>query len=369
MNIQSAHPRPSFWNTVGIVAKREIVVRCLSKSFLISTFITMAIFLALMVFAPQLGKLMTGDSTVAASGQIATALEKIPDLTVKEVADDAAARELTASGEVTAAVVADPTNPTGMKVVVEKDLPTSLLNTLSVTPEVEILNPNAPHPGILYMLRLGFGMVWMMAAITFGMSIAQSVVEEKQTRIVEILVASVSSKALLTGKILGNSIAAMAQIVLIIATVVLGASINGDVIPLGKLAGPIGWFTILFLFGFVMIASLYAAAAALASRTEDLNNTVQPLIWLVMLPYFGVIFAGTNQVAMQVMALFPLTSAVATPIRIFQGDSPVWEPFAAMVILIATTVAVIVLAGKIYDRGLLQTGKPMKWREALKAEA
>ena len=118
-----------------------------------------------------------------------------------------------------------------------------------------------------------------------------------------------------------------------------------------------------------MVASLYAAAAALASRTEDLNNTVQPLIWLVMLPYFGVIFAGTNQVAMQVMALFPLTSAVATPIRIFQGDSPVWEPFAAMVILIATTVAVIVLAGKIYDRGLLQTGKPMKWREALKAEA
>ncbi|MDO5093387.1 MAG: ABC transporter permease, partial [Propionibacteriaceae bacterium] len=176
MNIQPTHPRPSFWNTVGIVAKREIVVRFLSKSFLISTFITMAVFLALMVFAPQLGKLMTGDSTVAASGQIATTLEKIPDLTVKEVADDAAARELAASGEVTAAVVADSTNLTGMKVVVEKDLPTSLLNALSVTPEVEILNPNAPHPGILYVLRLGFGMVWMMAAITFGMSIAQSVV-------------------------------------------------------------------------------------------------------------------------------------------------------------------------------------------------
>ena len=130
---------------------------------------------------------------------------------------------------------------------------------------------------------------------------------------------------------------------------------------------PIVWFVVLFLFGFVMIAALYAAAAALVSRTEDLNTALQPLTWLVMLPYLGIAVGNSNPLAMTVMSYIPFSAPVAVPVRIFLGQSAGWEPFASLALLVLTTVAAVWFAARIYDRGLLRTGKPLKWREALTA--
>ena len=270
------------------------------------------------------------------------------------------------SEEVKAAVVPDAGNPTGLKLIALSDPPETLTMKLSVSPSVELLDPAAPNPGLQSFLNIGFGLVWMMAALT-GMSIAQSVVEEKQTRIVEILLASISSKALLTGKILGNSAAALTQIAAIAGTVFLGAAINGESIPLGQLTLPILWFIVLFLFGFVMIAALFAAAAALVSRSEDLSNTIQPIMWIVMLPYFGVASFGSNPLAMQIMSYIPFSAPVAVPLRVFREQGAAWEPFLSIVILIATSALITWFAARIYERGLLRTGKPIKWKEALTA--
>ena len=367
MNTQTP-TRPSFRSTVGIVAKREIVVRCMSKSFIISTLIILAIMFFAVVFTPQLGKMMSdGNTTVATTADLAPRLRNLPNVEVIEVADQDAARSAVLSEDAKAAVVPDASNPLGIEVLSLRDAPTGLLSSLSVSPNVQLLDPNAPHPMLRYFLGLGFGMVWMMAAMVFGMGIANSVVEEKQTRIVEILLASVSSKALLTGKIIGNSAAALAQILAIAATVLGGLAINGSVLPVANLVWPIVWFVVLFLFGFVMIAALYAAAAALVSRTEDLNTALQPLTWLVMLPYLGVAVGTSNPLAMTVMSYIPFSAPVAVPVRIFLGQSAGWEPFASLALLILTTVATVWFAARIYDRGLLRTGKPLKWREALTA--
>ena len=360
--------RPTFWSTVGIVAKREIVVRCMSKSFIVSTVIILAIMFLAVVFTPQIGKLMDGGATtVASTADLAPRLRNLPGVDVIEVADQEAARQAVLSEDVKAAVVPDTANPLGFEVLALRDAPSSLVSSLSVSPTVQLLDPNAPHPMLRYFLGLGFGIVWMMAAMLFGMGIANSVVEEKQTRIVEILLASVSSKALLTGKIIGNSAAALAQILAIAATVIGGLAINGSILPVANLVWPIIWFVVLFLFGFVMIASLYAAAAALVSRTEDLNTALQPLTWLVMLPYLGVAVGTSNPLAMTVMSYIPFSAPVAVPVRIFLGQSAGWEPFASLALLVLTTVAAVWFAARIYDRGLLRTGKPMKWREALTA--
>ena len=367
MSTPSTSTRPPFWTTVGIVAKREIITRFLSKSFLISTAITLVVFLGLMVFTPKLGSLMSGTSTVATTTELAPTLSQLSGINVTEVADEAAARELVSSEEVKAAVVPDISNPTGVKVIALNTSPTSVIDSLSVSPQVELLDPSAPHPAILYFLGIGFGTVWMMAALTYGMSIAQSVVEEKQTRIVEILLASISSKALLSGKILGNSAAALVQIAAIVGTVFLGAAINGESIPLGQLTLPILWFIVLFLFGFVMLAALFAAAAALVSRSEDLSNTIQPIMWIVMLPYFGVLFAYNKPLVLQIMSYIPFSAPVAVPLRVFQEQGAAWEPFLSIVILIATSALITWFAARVYERGLLRTGKPMKWKEALTA--
>lgn len=366
----NTHTRPSFWSTVGIVAQREIKVRFLSKAFIVSTLVTLVIMLAVVVLGPRLGEFFAGGtSSIAATTEHVEIVNRIPGAELVQVTDEVAARQAVLDETVEVALVSDPSSPLGIKVLSLRDLPTSLLQSLSVAPRVELLDPNAQNPAFQYFLSIAFGVVWMMAGITFGMSIAQSVVEEKQTRIVEILLASVSSKALLTGKIIGNSIAALVQITLIVATVLLGFAINGDSLPVGELLVPILVFVPLFLIGFVMIASLYAAAAALVSRTEDLGSVVQPMMWIVMLPYFAVIVGNSNESLMTAMSYIPFSSPVAVPIQLFLGRMEWWQVGVSVALLIATTVLVILVASRVYDRGLLQTGKPMKWREALaKAE-
>ncbi len=367
-------PPPSFSSIVGVVAKREIMTRVLSKSFIISTVVTLVIMLAAFVFAPLLGDLMEGDApSVVATKDVASKLDGVPNLEVKEVADEEAARKAVQAEDADAAIVASQSSPTGVKVFTLDSPPESVMSAVSHYPEIEVVQKVAadgspvdgPNPMITYFLALGFGIVWMMAAITFGMSIANSVVEEKQTRIVEILLASVTSKALLTGKILGNSAAALVQILLMAGVAFLGMAINGTALPVQNLAAPIGWFIVLFLVGFVMVAALYAAAASLVSRTEDLANVQQPIMWLVMLPYMAIIMFSSNPTALTIMSYIPFSAPVAVPMRVFQEQGAVWEPVLSLVILIATTVAIVLLASKIYDNALLRTGKPVKWKDAL----
>lgn len=369
MNPKPASGRPDFWSAVSIVAKREIVARFLSKSFLISTAVILAFMLIVVVFTPQIGDFFSGgDSTVATTQELATKFSGLEKVTFEVVADEETAKDLVRQEKVDSALLSDSSNAVGLKIVGLRDTNTSLVEQLSSSPTVELLDPDAPHPAIKILIAIGFGVVWMTAGITFGMSIAQSVVEEKQTRIVEILLASISSRALLTGKIVGNSAAAFVQIALMTATALIGLAINGESFPVAKLQLPIFWFVVLFLFGFVMVAALYAATAALVSRTEDLNTALQPLIWLIMLPYFLIMFAVNSPLMLTIMSYIPFSAPVAVPVRIFTTETSLWEPLASLGLLVITTVVLIGFAAKVYDRALLRIGKPVKLSEALKAE-
>ncbi|MCL3778678.1 MULTISPECIES: ABC transporter permease [unclassified Actinomyces] len=358
--------RPSFRTTVAVVARREITARFLSKAFIISTLITVLLMLLAVVLGPRIGDIIGGGTdTVAAAPGEAAVLQHVGGVELMEVADAEAARQAVLDESADAAVVPDADSPVGLRVLALSDPPSALVQGLSVSPVVELLDPDAPNPVIRYLLPLGFALVWMTAALGFGMTIAQSVVEEKETRIVEILLASISSTALLTGKILGNSLAALAQIVLTAGAVLLGLAINDEVLPAGDLVAPVLWFVPLFIIGFVMIASMFAAAAALVSRNEDLQSVLQPMMWLIMLPYFGVAFGGSNETFMRVLSYIPFSSPIALPVRIFLGGVSWWEPVVSVALLVATTAAVIVLGARVYDRGLLHTGKAMAWKEAL----
>lgn len=366
-------PRPSFWSAALIVAKREIRARFLSKSFIISTLITLAVVLVMIVVMPRMGDLFAGSGdTVAVTPDTAAQVAQLGDeLSTMEVADEAAARAAVQSEEADAAVIPNPDNPVGLTIVAIEEPPSSLLQGLSASPHVEIVTTDDDsRPGfMLYLIGLAFGLIWMLAALTFGMSIAQSIVEEKETRIVEILLSAIPARALLTGKILGNSIAALVQVGLIAGVALLGMAINGNMLPVGDLVAPILWFVALFIVGFVMVASLYAAAATLVSRQEDLQNVQQPLIWLIMLPYFLVIFFFNNPLALTIMSYVPFSAPVAMPLRVYGNQAAWWEPLATLGVLVAFTALIITLAARIYERGLLRTGKARTWKDALKTAA
>ena len=303
---------------------------------------------------------------VAVTSSTAAAVEKVPGVEVTQVADQDAAEALVRSGEVSAAVVDDASSPTGLVVIAEDSPPTSLLMGLSESPSVKLLDPATVDFALRYFVSIGFGVVFLLAASLFGGTIAQSVVEEKQTRVVELLLSAMPARTLLAGKIIGNTILAMAQILLLATIAVVGLIVTGQSEVLQGLGAPIAWFAIFFLFGFVLLASLFAAAGSLVSRMEDIGSTTAPLTMLIMAPYFLVIFFNDNPVVLTVMSYVPFSAPVGMPLRLYLGEAQWWEPILSLVILIATCVAAIVLAAKIYERSILRMGARVSWREALK---
>ena len=356
----------SFWSAVGIVAEREIMVKLRSKSFIISTAIMLAFVVALVMLMPRLGDLFGGETTLAVTSDTYEAASALEGYGLVEVADAQAARDAVAAGDADHAIVPGE-NAAGLTVVSDRETSETLVALLSVSPEVELLDPNSPNPMVAMFIALAFGIVWFSSALTFGSQTANSVVEEKQTRIVEMLLASVPARALLTGKVLGSSTMAISQVALIGLAAVGGAAASGNRLVLDGLGLPIVWFVVLFAVGFVMISALYAAGAALVSRTEDIPATTQPITWLIMLPYMAIIFFFNNAVALQVMSYVPFSAPVAVPVRMFYGDALWWEPVLSLVIMLATTAVLIMLSARVYENSLLRTGKAMKWREALRS--
>ena len=362
MSASTGRTQPS---AVWLVAEREIASKLRSKAFMISTGILLLIALA----GVLIGGFTAGASepdAVAATPQTAAVVDAVPNVAVTEVADRAAAEKLVLSDDVIAAVVPGDESGLGFVVLAKEDAPTSLVMALSQTPTVEILEPATTNPFLRYIVALGFGLVFLMAASTFGGTIAQSVVEEKQTRVVELLIAAIPARVLLAGKVIGNTVLAMAQILLLAAIAVVGLIVTGQDELLGGIGAPILWFAVFFLFGFILLASLYAAAASMVSRQEDIGSTTMPLIMLVMLPYFLVIFFNDNPVVLTILSYVPFSAPVGMPMRLFVGEAQWWEALLSLAILIASCVGAIWVAAKIYENSLLRMGARVKLGEALR---
>lgn len=367
------HPAaPSAAQGVWLVAEREIGSRLRSKAFVISTLILFAIALAAVVWGGFAAKNVS-DTKVAVTAETATVVAGLPGLEVTTAATTDAALAAVRDGDVKAAIVpsadvpgaAASTSPFPYTVVGDQDVPQSLVAQLSATPQVHLLDPPSTDGMLRYFAAIGFGVVFLMAASTFGGTIAQSVVEEKQTRVVELLISAIPVRVLLAGKVIGNTILAMAQILVLAAIAIVGLSITGQDAVLTGLGAPIVWFAVFFLFGFILLASLFAAAGSMVSRQEDIGSTTFPLTMLVMLPYFLVIFFNDNPVVLAVMSYVPFSAPVAMPLRLYLGTAQVWEPIVALIVLIATCVGAVLVGARIYQNTLLRMGARVKLSEAL----
>lgn len=351
-------------NGIWLVAEREIGAKLRSKTFLISTVILMVIALASILIGGFASK--NQDATaVAVTSETASVVKALPNTEITEVADQAAAEEAVRSEKVAAAVVPSD-GPLGYTVIALDSAPEEIVAGLSQSPQVEILEPATTNPLLRYFIALGFGVVFLMAASTFGGTIAQSVVEEKQTRVVELLISAIPARTLLAGKVVGNTILAMAQILALVAVATVGLMLTGQQEVLASLGAPIVWFAVFFLFGFVLLAALFAAAASMVSRQEDIGSTTTPITMLVMAPYILVIIFNDNALVLTIMSYVPFSAPVGMPMRLFVGEAQWWEPLVSLVILLASCVAAIILGAKIYENSLLRMGARVKLTEALR---
>lgn len=363
MSTTTTYETPGLAQGTWLVAEREMRMRLRSKAFLISTGITLLIVLASVVIGGMFSANPPKDKLLAVGDAVAVA-ESFQAFDVVEVGSAEEAKELVLSGEAESAVIPSG-GPTGVTVIALDSAPSQVMALFSVSPEVELLEPSDQNGFLIYIVALGFGLVFFMSAITFGSIIAQSVVEEKQTRIVEILMASVPVRVLLAGKILGNSILAIGQIVIIAGLAGVGMLATGQDILLADLGPSLVWFAILFAFGFVLLAALFAAASALVSRVEDVGSVTSPVTMLIMIPYFLVIFFNDNPLVLGIMSYVPFSAPVGMPMRVFLGTAEWWEPLVSLVLLVITTVVVVMIGSRVYANGLLKTGARVKLSEAL----
>lgn len=351
-----------------LVAEREISTKLRSKAFIISTAVLLLLVLGGVVFGGLLSKSggFGGPTKVAVVSETAEHIDTESFVRVT-VPDREAAEQAVLDGEVDAAVVPGGDTPIGLTVLAADSPPMGVVQALSASPAVELLAPTSENPALAYIIAVAFGMVFMFSAITFGTTIAQSVVEEKQTRIVEILLATVSARTILAGKILGNSILALGQVVAIVALASVGMLATGQDLLIGELGTSLIWFVILFAFGFVLLASLYSALAALVSRQEDVPSATSPVMWLVMIPYMAVIFFNDDPKILAIMSYVPFSAPVGMPMRLYLGIAEWWEPVLSLGLLLVSIAVVWWLGARVYEASILRTGGKVKLSEALAA--
>lgn len=201
----------------------------------------------------------------------------------------------------------------------------------------------------------------------FGGFVLQGVIEEKTTRIAEVLLAHVRPDQLLAGKVLGIGALAIVELVVIVAAAMIAGQLAGT-IPLPTVgAGAAASVIVWFILGFGFYAVLFASAGALVNRQEDGQTVTMPIMLPLIAGYVFVIstLAIPDNPITTVLSFVPLTSPVAMPVRMQLGSAPLWQAVLSALILLGTAAALLRVAGRIYAGGLLRTGKRVKVREAL----
>lgn len=384
-------------NAWALVAQRELSVRLRDKTFIGSTLLTLVIIAAVMGFQVwNADKEQSYDLVVTSQSQgmgqaVEEAAPEVDDkVTVNlQEADDAGAAEAAVMDE-SADAWLQPTDD-GWELVGKSEVPSSLNDVASqaisqtvlagnaqeagtdlatlqagTTVSTDVLDGDADEQAVSQVVGFAMAILFYMAAMIFGMYLAMSVTEEKQSRIVEIIATSIPLRALLFGKLAAAVVLAVGQLLLYGIVALIGVTFTdlGDLLP--SLTSGLAWFVVFFLVGFTMLAALYAVAGALASRQEDIQSTSLPVTMVIMAVFFGALFAEGRLA--EVLAWLPPFSAVLQPTRLVSGEGQWWEALVSLGLLAAATVAVILVAERIYRRALMQTGGKISYKEAWKAE-
>jgi ABC-2 type transport system permease protein len=246
--------------------------------------------------------------------------------------------------------------------------PGAARDALAVEPAPTIvLEPEArDHEREEGMLFLGVLLVFM-ALIVYGQSVASSVAEEKSSRVIELLLTTLTPRSLLAGKILGVGALGVAQLAALCAAALIAAQLaGGDGLPPGApetVALVVGWFVL----GFAFYSVAYAALGALVSRQEDLDATTAPVNVLLIAAYFGAnaVIDNPDATWAQVAAFLPPLAPMVVPTRVVLGDMGAVGLAAAVALELLAIVVLVRVAAGIYERSILRIGAPVSLRAAL----
>ena len=380
---------------VCLVARREIAAKLRDKGFLLST----AFILVAVLASALLPVLLTDDSptydvgVVGVDAELEAAVQAQAEaagaaVELRSYDDVDAARAAVESEEIEAAidgeqVVVDSAldsmlerilNAASAAVAAEQRLvevgidPAEVAQALAVPPlELVRLDADAERNAQRQVIAfLGVSVLYGLL-ILMGQYVAMGVVEEKSSRVVELLLSTIKPWQLLAGKVIGLGLLGLAQL-LVVCVAGLSAAIAFDVVAvpgaaIGTMAQVIGWFVL----GYAFYAAVFAAGAALVSRQEDLQSVLLPMITLLVAAFFVAITAAQNPDGLlaRITSFVPALSPMVMPVRSAAGNVAWWELVVAVGLMLAAIAAVIRLGGRIYAGALLRMGGKVKVKDAL----
>ena len=257
--------------------------------------------------------------------------------------------------------------------------------TLFSPPEFAVLpadpaaTPTAPQDpneaASSFFVGFGLSIAIFMAIILYGQWIAFSVAEEKNSRVMEVVLAAATPFQLLAGKVIGVGALALAQYVIVtipmilavvfqsqIAALVLGGSSTGG-LPSGLTIDMLVVFGLMLVLGFALYATLFAAAASVVSRQDDVNSIIAPLTMVSVAGYLVATYVGTGVLPIDapivvVLSFIPLFSPYLMLTRYGLGAATPTEVLMAVALLLVTIPLALWLAARIYRAGVLMYGQP-----------
>jgi len=311
--------------------------------------------------------------------------------------DEKAGRQQVVDGSLDALVIGDGSDGK-LRVVVKKDLDDNLHNALNVLAgqialnksitdlggdpaqvrseianaqvDVEALEKPYPYQSAQLILGIVAGILIYMSLMLNGQMVAQGVVEEKSSRVVELLLSTIRPWQLMAGKVLGIGFVGFVQMV-VIGGVGVAFALGLDVLSISVSAavGTVIWLVVWYLLGFIMYSLVFAALAALVSRQEDVGGVITPALMFVIVGYvFGisVLPSQPDSVLAEVLSVIPVFAPTLMPMRLAMGGVPVWEQVVSVGLVLALIPALVWLAGRIYANAVMRSGARVKLKDALR---
>lgn len=380
---------------VSLIARREISAKLRDKGFLLSTAFIAVVILASVLLPAAFGG--DGDEyAVGIVGQPAGLQEAVQaqaealgtEVDVTGYPDLASARSALEAEDIDAAIdgaevlvvtaldgplqqVLDQANA---GLIAQERLtdagidPADVATAFDVPPlAVVTLDPDAERDQQRQVIAIVGITVLYSLLILIGQYVAIGVVEEKSSRVVELLLSTVRPWQLLAGKVIGLGLLGLVQLV-VIGVVGVGAALWLDVLAVpgdavGTLLQVIGWFVL----GYGFYAALFAAGAALVSRQEDLQTVLLPTIVVLVAGLLIAIQAVQNPDGplAVVTSLVPGLSPLVMPVRMAAGEVAWWELLASIGLMLVAIVALFRLGGRIYAGALLRSGGRVRIKDAL----
>jgi ABC-2 type transport system permease protein len=386
-------------SVIRLIAGREIVTRLRSKVFRIATIISVVILVGIALISkvaghgpdyedvgvtPAAGPLAGVVTTTAQSIQVNVRVHAVDEATGRQqVRDGKLDALLTGSGAPVQVVVKsklDDGLQSVLQLVAQRATLDQQVTSLGGDPAkvaaavgtasmaVSALEPPKKANSQQLLIGILTSVLIYMALLLNGQAVAQGVVEEKTSRVVEILLATVRPWQLMIGKVVGLGTVGLIQVAIIAASGVVAGTATGALhLHLTAAVSTIVWLVVWFLLGYTAYAFAFAAVASLVSRQEEVASAVTPVLMLLIIGYvigISILPSDPGSGLVAVLSLIPVFAPTLMPVRLALGVVPAWQAAVSVAGMVVIIPLLLWLSARIYRNAVLRSGARVKLRDA-----